>query len=637
MNYQEMKNAILKACDAYYNDIPIMSDLDFDKLKDQFAEKYVGDPLLSAIGAPPPENSKWKKVKHNIPMCSCNKVNTIEEFEKWARGNGLVDVDLVASEKLDGISLSIDYKDGKLIKGTTRGDGEIGEDITPNVLRMKNVKSELPISYTGSIRGEVLMSHSDLEEVNAVRRMRGKKEYENVRNAASGIARGYDGQFTDYLFVHFYYASGDFKKKIEVYKFIEDYLGLKVCTHVVGSLRRIEVFYDDYEKRIRETLDHDIDGIVIEPDDLSILDKLGKKHNNWRGQIAWKFVNVRKATTIKDVVWQVGGSGRLTPVAILEPVKMVGVTIQRASLHNYDLFNELEPYKGANCVVSRRNDVIPYIESIEFPKKNSNPNYFKAPRTCPVCNERTTIDGVFLVCDNDECRGGITGNLKKWIKKLDLKGIGPGIVSALYDAGLVKIPSDFYLLEEKDIANLEGFGTSSAKNIVEIINSKKELTLSEFIGGLNIPNFSGKTAELLEKNGFDTVKKICNAQEYELTKIKGIEITTARAILKGIQKKTEVITALMDVGIIVKKKQEVKKGGNPFTKKKVVFTGALSIKRKEAQDMVKNVGGECPGSLSKNTDFLVIADPNSNSTKAQKARKFGTKLINEATFLEMIK
>ena len=634
MNYDEMKSALLEASDAYYYGKPqTMSDAGFDTLKDQFAEKYPDDPFLNTIGAPVPENSPWQKVKHKIKMFSCNKVNTADEFEKWLMSNGLAREVLVGSEKLDGISLSIDYVDGKLVKGTTRGDGKVGEDITPNVLRFQNVKAELPIKYTGSLRGEVMMKHEDLDAVNAICEQRGVRGYANVRNAASGIARGLDGQFTEYLYVEYYYASGSFDTKIGMYSFIDN-LGLITCAHFEGDFKVMERMYNDYEDSIREVLTHDIDGLVFEPNDLSLLEELGLKHDNWRGQIAWKFSSIKKHTKVEDVVWQLGNSGRITPVLIMEPVSLMGVTISRASVHNVEMFEEYDFRVGDTVLIERANDVIPQVvENIGGGDKR-----LKIPKNCPSCGETIKRDGVFLVCDNEECCGGKIGNLRKWIKKLELKGIGPGIISSLFDAGLVKIPSDFYQLTPDMICNLEGFGSSSAKKIVDTIQSKKELTLAEFIGGLNIPNFSGKTAELLEKNGFDTVKKILNAQEYELTAIKGIEITTARAILKGLQKKVKVILGLSYSGITIKEKNKMAKGKeNALTGKKVVFTGALEIKRAEAQKMVMEVGGECPSSLSKTTDYLVIADPDSTSSKAQKARKFGTKLISESEFTKLVR
>lgn len=638
MNYDEMKSALLEASDAYYNGTKnTMSDAGFDNLKDQFAKLYPNDPFLKMIGCKPSENSVWKKVKHQIPMCSCNKVNTTEEFEKWAKDNGLYNKALVSSEKLDGISLSIDYVDGKLIKGTTRGDGTIGEDITPNVLRMQNVKGTLPVKYTGSLRGEVMMKHGDLDDVNKICEQRKERGYSNVRNGASGIARGFDGKYTEYLYVEYYYASGEFKTKSDVYDFIEK-LGLKTCTHIVGTFSDVVKFYRNYEDKVRAEINHDIDGLVIEPNDIATLNELGLKNENLRGQIAWKFSSIKKTTTIESVDWQLGNSGRLTPVAILSPVKMGGVTVQRASLHNYDMMKELEPYKGAKCVISRRNDVIPYVESVEFPQKNSTPDYFKAPTKCPSCGEELTFGEIFLTCDNEDCAGGKIGNLRKWIKKLDLKGIGTGIVEKLFEYGLIKIPSDFYLLKPEMISGLEGFGSSSANKIVDIIQSKKELTLSEFISGLNIPNFSGKTAELLEKNGFDTVQKILDAKKSDLITIKGIEVTTAMAILSGLKKKVDVIKSLESVGITIKEKKKMAKvtKENAFTGKKVVFTGALEMKRDDAQKMVEEVGGECPSSLSKNTDFLVIADPDSTSAKAQAARKYGTKLISEDEFKKIL-
>lgn len=367
MNYEEMKKALLEANDSYYNkSFSTMSDADYDKLEDEFARLYPNDPFLKTIGAPIPENSQWEKAKHNIPMYSCNKVNTVIEFEKWAKDEGINNDELMTSEKLDGISLSIDYVDGKMVQAVTRGDDIIGENIMSNVIRIQNVKTKLPIPYTGSLRGEIMLRIQDFHSVNLVCESRGEKPFQNVRNGAAGIAKRYDGKYSEYLYVEYYFASGDFKTKKEIYDFIENELGLKTCKHFCGTLETAKLVYNEYEQSIRAGLDHEIDGIVVEENDTSKLNSLGLKGENLRGMIAWKFTAEKKQSRIVKIHWQMGSSGRLTPVAEVEPVHIGGVTITRASLHNYANFIKMKPYKGAVCIISRRGDVIPYVEQI-FP------------------------------------------------------------------------------------------------------------------------------------------------------------------------------------------------------------------------------------------------------------------------------
>jgi DNA ligase (NAD+) len=264
--------------------------------------------------------------------------------------------------------------------------------------------------------------------------------------------------------------------------------------------------------------------------------------------------------------------------------------------------------------------------------------FFKAPTNCPMCGEKLFIESVFLVCKNESCCGNEIGNLVKWVKSIGLKNIASATLEKLYEAGLVKNPSDLYRLKPNMICELEGFGSSSANKIVDTLNAKKEVSLPEFIGGLNISNFSDKTAELLEENGLDNVWDILEKSNDELSSIKGIGDITAKAIRDGLSKKINVIHELFSVGIkIMKKEKKEVKSGSPFVGKKVVFTGALNIKRADAQKMVIEVGGECPNSLAKDTDFLVMAETDSTSAKAQKAEKYGTKIIDEAEFMRMIK
>jgi len=639
MNYEQMKTSLIKACDSYYNkSFSLMSDSEFDKLKDEFTAKYPEDPFLKTIGSPVSENSHWKKFKHDILMSSCNKCNIESEFTDWAYKNHINEV--VISEKLDGISLNLVYINGKLEHAVTRGAGDFGEDIIRNVVRMQNVKEELPIPYTGSLRAEVMMKKEDLRAVNFLQEVRGEKAYQNVRNSASGIATNESGQYSEYLFLQYYYANVDyytgdsFKTKMDMYKFIEKDLGLESCKHFFGNMETAKVVYLEYENDIRAKLNHEIDGLVIEANDLELQKSLGLLNENPRGQIAWKFTSEKQQTKVKDVVFQLGNSGRLTPVLIMEPVFICGVTVRKATVHNYEMFMNFNLHKDDIVLIERKNDVIPYIlNNLSNHPSNERGEKLKVPSKCPACGESVKVDGVFLICDNPECSGGKLGDLNKWAKKLELKGVASATLEKLYEAELIEDPSDLYTLKFESIAGLPGFGESSAETIIQTLNEKKEITFPEMIAGLNIPNFSGKTAELLEKNEYETYESILEASNEELSSIKGIGMITSNDIIEGLKKKVEVIKKLFNNGITIKRRKVMAKSNHPLAGKNVVFTGALEMKRTEAQAMVVGVGGICPSSISKDTDFLVIADIDSTSSKAQKARKYGTVLINEAQFM----
>jgi len=640
MPYEDMKRTLIRACDSYYNkSFSEMSDKDFDALKDEFRYHWPDDPFLKTIGAPPPEVSEWEKTKHAIPMYSCNKVNTPDELEEWATGNGGADAELMTSEKLDGISIDIPYMEGNITHAITRGDGEIGENILSNAVRFQGVKQTLPIKYSGSVRGEVMMKKSDLKAVNLICEERGIHPYQNVRNAASGIARNQDGTFSEYLFVQFYYASGDFKTKKEMFEFIENTLGLPTSRHFHGNLETAKVVYNEYEQSIRASLDHEIDGLVVEFDNLALQEQLGMKNENLRGQIAFKFTSEKVQTKVVGVDWQLGTQGRLTPVLHMEAVALAGVTVRKASVHNLQIFYEFNFHEGDTILVERANDVIPQVvKNLSNHPGQERGQKLTVPTECPVCGSRPEFTDKFLMCVNPDCAGGKLGSLIKWVKKLDLKGIGGSTLERLYNSGYVQTPADLYKLRPEMICEMEGFGRSSANKIIDTLNAKKELTLVEFIGGLNMVGFGRGTAKKLIKGGYDTVDKIINAGIAQIAEVGGIGVVTAQSIHSGLKKKADVIEQLFANGITIKEavKMGSKGSTHPLSGKSVVFTGKLSLVRKEAQAMVESVGGSCPSSISQDTDYLVIADPTSTSSKAQKARKWGINLIGEAEFLAMM-
>ena len=647
MNYNEMKKRLLEACDSYYNKSEsIMSDKEFDELKDEFTRLYPDDEFITKIGSPVPEVTEWKKESHKIPMASLDKVNLVNEFINWLHKKK--SNDFIVESKIDGISMDLEYQNGYLVKAITRGDGKTGENILRNVVKMKNVKRRIS-NFNGSIRGEIVLCKDDFVILNRKMKDNNEKEFVNERNAASGIAKKFNGDNAEFLTIFYYDVTGDWKTEEDKMKWIESQ-GLKTSYWKKCTQDECIQIYNDFENKLRSEMPYIIDGLVIKIDDMKIQEKLGYSvgSGNPNSQVAWKFGAETAKTKVINVEWQLGNSSRITPVLIMEPVKLCGVTIQRASVHNLGMFNDFNFHVGDVVLIERCNDVIPgVIENLSNHTGARRGDKLEVPKNCPVCGEKASVGGIFLECKNESCSGNEVGNLAKWVKKLDLKGIATATLERLYEAGLVKTPSDLYRLKPNMICELEGFGSSSANKIVETLNSKKELSFGEFIGGLNISNFSDKTAELLEKNGLDTVQKIMQKKDDELASIHGIGMVTAKAIREGLSKKINVINQLNAVGITIMKKEKImkKSSGSKLSGKSFVFTGAIEridpetskhYTRDKLQEFVVMNGGINSSSLSKETTYLVQADPSSQSTKTQKAQKFGTSIISEIEFFKMI-
>ena len=638
MTYNEMKNILINASDAYYNkSISIMSDEEFDNLKDEFISLYPNDNFLKQVGASV-NNSRWEKVEHKIPMSSLNKVHHRDEFLKWTDSIG--DNKYIANDKLDGISINCRFEQGKLVSALTRGDGVTGEEIFRNVVKMKNIKCNK--NFSANLRGEIVIKQNDFVALNEKLSKSGEKTMSNPRNAASGIAKRFDGSNSEYLTVLFYDCNGDFKTEEEKFKYIES-LGFETSYWKVGSVDDILEVYKNFEDFKRKESEYDIDGLVVKADNISLQKKLGLIGSNPKAQIAWKFEAMTAETTLIDIEWNVGNQQILTPVAIFETVRL-GANVSRASLCNVDMFIEMNLAKGDKILVSKRNDVIPKCESI-IKKSGNKP--FEYPKTCPVCNEPTTIKGKFLYCLNDDCDSNIIGSLNKFIDKTGMLGISESTLTKLYESGLVKTSADLYRISVDEVLSLEGFAEKSAQKVIDIINSHKEMNLATFIGALNIPQFSESMTKLLVEAGYDNLDKLMKISKSELVSIKGIEEKKASAFLNGINKKKELIKDLLKVGvkIIEKRSTGMKSSSSKLSGKSFVFTGAIEridpetskhYTRDKLQEFVVMNGGTTPSSLSKETTYLVQADPSSQSTKTQKAQKFGTSIISETEFFKMI-
>jgi DNA ligase (NAD+) len=646
---KELLDLLSRASDSYYNEsVSIISDAEYDQKKDRLKLLYERillpkksinptlvkevEAFLIQIGAPVTP-SEWKKAAHHIQMTSLNKVNSQAEFEAWTREIG--DTSYVIFDKMDGGSIDLVYKNGNLVQAITRGDGIEGEDMLQNVLKMQNVRATIP-GFTGNIYGEVFILREDFEKL----LIKSGRDYKNPRNTATGLQKTLTGENVEFLSIYFYDIAGiQWNTEEEKLKAIERF-GLKTCFWKKVTVAEAIRIFDEYETKIRTTLPYDIDGLVIRANTISVQQKHGMLGGNPKAKIAWKFKPMQKETILKNVLWHIGNSRRVTPIAILEPTPMGGVTVRRCSLHNVDMFSSFHLKKGCKVLVNRANDVIPYLIS----NNGGGTEDFEIPSICPECGEKTEIQGKFLICPNDACSGLSTGNLERWIQVLDIDCLGPKIIQMLYENGLVKEPADFYKLSVEQVASLDRMGNRSATKVVTNLRAKMQLTLPELIAGLNMQNFSTETAQALVDAGYDTIVKIFNAQETELVNVKGIGEITASQIVKGMKAKAIILKNLFDVGITIKESEKIELSSNKLSGKSFCFTGAIQAikadgKRYTRDDMhalVLQNGGTVEKAITKDLTYLVMVDPSSTSSKAQKARQMGTSILGEKQFFEMI-
>lgn len=620
---QELEEKIFKCRNDYYNDLPTtVSDKTYDAWVDELRALSPSSKAITAIGAPAPP-SEWKKAKHQIPMGSLDKVNTPEEFSKWA-DEVAAGEKLFVMDKLDGLSIELIYEDSKLVQAITRGDGVEGEDITVNVMKMKGVQHTLLSSnFTGSLRGEIIM----LKSVH----QKHFSDKSNPRNAASGISKRLDGVGSEHLNVILYQVLGnvDFVTELEQ----DNWLIFNCCDSPISKLcdssQEVNDYWRHYQDQVRSQLDYDIDGLVIRINDLDKQAMLGDKDLRPKGAKAFKFDNETRESTLRDITWQVGNSGRLTPVATVDPVHLVGATVTRASLYNIAYIEELGLDIGATVLVSRANDVIPRIEEVV----KGTGTVAKVPTNCPECAGFVILEGENLVCTNTStCSAQVKGRIKNWIKELNLLEWGDTLVEKLVDSGKVENVSDLYLLKVDDIANLDRLGEKTAKKVLEILWANKEVPLEVFLGGLSIPMIGQSTIKAIINAGCDDLTKFGQLGADQFEQVPGVGPTKAKSLADGLIANQQLILSILDNGVQIK----VRATGS-LTGKSVCFTGSMQNKRPILEKMAADAGADVKGSVGKGLTYLVIADPNSTSSKAVTARKFGTTLISEDTFLDLVK
>ena len=670
---EKLKSEINKYRYSYHVlDKSIISDEALDSLKkelfdleSQHPEFLTTDSPTQRIGGKPLE--KFQKVKHDEPMLSLNDAFSEKDMEDWLKraenylGRKLRDNSFYGELKIDGLAIELVYENGIFIQGSTRGDGLIGEDVTQNLKTIEAIplklspNSKIPIPKHLVVRGEVFLTLKEFDRINKEQEKLGEKVYANPRNVAAGTIRQLNPKIvaSRKLDSFAYEIVGDMSRQTheDKHAVLRKY-GFKTNKHNkrLRSLKEVFEFRNYWEKH-RDKIDYEIDGTVIILNDNKLFEDLGVVGKTPRGAIAYKFSPKEATGQVLDIKVQVGRTGALTPVAELTPTQVGGITIRRATLHNFDEIKRLELKIGDTVVVSRAGDVIPKITSILKNMRTGKEKNFRMPSACPVDKSEVVQDGVIYRCSNKNCGARLREKLYHFVSRraYNIDGLGPKIIDRFLDEGLISDAADLFALEEDDINSLERFGEKSAENLVSEIKVRKKISLERFIYSLGILHVGEETARLLSQyatsklktqNSKLKVKDFIKAMEglsiEDLQKVRDIGPKVAESIYEWFHAKDNIrfLEKLERVGVEIILEAKIV-ANSKISGKKFVITGSLdSMSRDEAKDKIRSLGGEVSDSVTSKIDYLVAgSDPGS---KADKARLFNVEILDEKGFLKLI-
>ena len=630
-------------CRNYYVlDNPTIADADYDKMYDRlvFLEKELGvvlpdSPTLRVGGE---ILDGFKKYTHKNPLYSLDKCQNFQEVEKWIDNmkKAVKDAKFSFEYKFDGLSIVIVYENGLLSNAGTRGNGRVGEDVTEQVKTIQSVPLSIPFKNKLIVQGEGIITLSNLDKYNKT----AKEPLKNARNAVAGAIRNLDPKVTaarrlDFFAYAVNFVEGkEFKSQQEIHEFLVE------NNFKTGDLYKTLDNFDDVCACIEEidktkdSLDILIDGVVLKLDQIEPREEIGWTSKFPKWAVAYKFAPVEVTSMLKDVVWQVGRTGKLTPIAELEPVVLAGATVTRATLNNYGDILRKGVKIGSTVFVRRSNEVIPEILSIA--KEYPNSIEIKKPTHCPVCGEELVEIGANLFCKNQgSCAKQIVNKLAHFASKeaFNIEGLSDKTLEQLRRERGVEKPYMLFNLKKEDLIELDSFKDKKSENIINSINQSKKIMLANFIYALGIDGVGTKTSKDLAKT-FENIEGLMSASMEELATIRDVGDVIAQNIYDFMHEEENIedINKLFECGVEIVQPE----GGKEklFEGVKFVLTGTLSISRSEAQKIIENLGGECSGSVSKLTNY-VLAGENAGS-KLDKAQALGVKIIDENTFNEMI-
>ncbi len=641
----------------YDDDKPEISDFEYDmlmvelrNLEKEFPEFKSKESLTQKVGGHVKEG--FEKVTHEVPLQSLQDVFSIEEVEEYvnkinekAEENEIQNKTYVVETKIDGLSAALEYKNGKFVRGATRGNGLVGEDVTENLKTVKTIPMEINENIDITVRGEVFISKKDFEKMNQEREENEEELFANARNAAAGSLRQLDSKITKKRPLDIYIFN---VQKIEGKKFNSHFEELEYLAKLGFNVNPVRIAchsMEEIEKAIkkigddRENLTFGIDGAVVKVDDLNFREILGTTAKTPRWAVAYKYPPETKETIVKDIICQVGRTGVITPMAILEPVVVAGSKISKTTLHNEDFIKEKGLKIGDTVVIQKAGDVIPEIVKVVVEKRTGKEKDFEMPKVCPVCGaEAVREEGEAAVrCTGIECPAKLFRNLVHFVSReaMNIDGLGESIIKQLLDKNLISNMADIYTLQFEEIASLKKNGQKFASNLVNSINASKQNDLSRLITAFGIRHVGTKAAKILAKK-YKNIDNLMNATSEELALIDDIGPIVANSIREFfLQDQTiDLINKLKEAGVNMEHEEEMI--DNRFDGKIFVLTGSLeNYTRKEAGDLIEKFGGKVSGSVSKKTDYLLAGED--AGSKLIKAQGLGITILTENEFSDMIK
>ncbi len=649
----ELRKKIEYYSKKYYDeDNSPLSDYDYDMMMNRLKALESEHPELITPDSPTQKvgghvREDFEKVTHQVPLLSLQDVfsyDDLYDFDKRIRQTGKTDY--CVETKIDGLSCALKYENGILIQGATRGDGFVGEDITENVKRIKSIPKKLKEPLNITVRGEVFIGKEEFEKLNEEREVLGQPQFANARNAAAGSLRQLDAKITGqrpldiYIFNVQQVENKDWNSHYEELNYLKD-LGFnvvpfrKLCKNIKEAINAVTEIGEN-----REQLGFGIDGAVIKVDNLALREKLGTTFKVPRWAVAYKYPPEQKETIVKDIICQVGRTGVITPMAILEPVKVAGSTISKTTLHNEDFVKEKDLKIGDHVIIQKQGDVIPEVVKVLTEKRDGSEVTFEMPKECPVCGALAIREeGESAVrCTGIECPAKALRNIVHFASDdgMDIEGLGYKIVEQLLNRNLIKDIADIYDLKLEDISSLKKNGKKFAQNLIDSIEESKNRDLSNLISAFGIRHVGGKTAKNLAKK-YETLDKLMRASVTSLAFSDDIGEIIADSIYTFFREDQtkDLVSRLKKAGVNTKLIKSVELD-NRFDGMTFVLTGALSkYTRDQASEIIENYGGKTSGSVSKKTSYVLAGED--AGSKLTKAQTLGVPIISEQEFEEMIK
>lgn len=635
----------------YVLDDPQMPDFEYDRLLRELENLEAEYPQFALAESPTRRVggealSKFEKVTHPVPLMSLQDVFSLEELDEFL--SKLLaenpNIDFTVEPKIDGLSVSLEYENGRFVRGATRGDGSVGEDVTENLKTIFSIPMTIPNAPPRLIvRGEVYMPKKIFEKLNAIQEQEGKPLFANPRNAAAGSLRQLDPKIAakrnlDILVFNVQLAEGvTFHTHEESLEFLQK-LQFKVIPW--KTLRSVE----DINRQVlsinenRESLACDIDGAVIKVNDLHLRETLGATAKFPRWAAAYKYPPEIKPTVVEDIVVQVGRTGVLTPKAVVRPVRLAGTTVTNATLHNQDFISERDIRIGDTVLIRKAGEIIPEILEVDFAKRPQGTVAYTLPTVCPVCGAptRRDDDGAFLRCTGAYCPAQLSRTIAHFVSRdaMDIEGLGASIVDALIEKGLLHTAADIYYLTLDEVKQLWQKGDTAAKKLLQAIENSKTQDLGRLIYALGIRQVGAKTGKVLASH-LGNLDALMQASLEELIEISDVGEITAQAIFDWFKQpqSAEMIERLRSAGVNFESTRQVT--DNRFLGMTFVLTGALTkFTRDEATEKIESFGGKASGSVSKKTSYVVVGE--NAGSKERKARELGIPILSEDEFLQMI-